>query len=369
MSEENPFRVVKLSGGAHERGLAYGNSCKDLIERLVESHYSFYDHFCNVKKSELLKEARKYIPPIEEYSPEIAEEIKATAEGADVMHEEVVMVVAFPEMYYPKLLGTCTAFAVSDSVSATGDVYVGQNEDEALDPWLEGECSVLLSIKERSAPDILLYTYAGIPAMKGMNSEGIALCINAILCEESRIGVPSLVITREILRQKTISEAINAIIRAKRANSLNYVIGDRNGEIYDIEAIPSKIDHFYSENHLAHSNHFLSNRLDIQKDYILEELPDTIIRCNRMDKLIRSRYGEIDHKVLMSFLRDHVNYPNSICRHVSPDDDPAHTMKTLDSIILIPTKQEAWFSKGPPCEHKFFKYDINGQIKGSETNS
>ncbi|MCW3992013.1 MAG: C45 family peptidase, partial [Candidatus Bathyarchaeota archaeon] len=337
MGKDGPFRVVRLSGGAHDRGFTYGRSCRDLIERLVASHYSFYGRFYDAKRDELLKEARKFIPEIEGYSPEIAEEIRGTAEGAGVQYEEVVMIVSFPEMYYPKLLGACTAFAVSDSVTASGDVYVGQNEDEALDPWLEGECSVLLSIKEKGAPEILTYAYAGIPAMKGMNSEGIALCINAILCEESQVGVPSLVVTREVLRQRSIGDAIGAIIRAKRANSLNYVIGDRSGEIYDVEAIPSGIDHFYSESHLVHSNHIRSDRLGIEKDYILEGLPDTIVRYNRMDKLIRTRHGEIDDGTLISLLRDHVNYPNSICRHAESGVDPAHTMKTLDSILLVPT--------------------------------
>ncbi|MFQ6054330.1 MAG: C45 family autoproteolytic acyltransferase/hydrolase, partial [Candidatus Bathyarchaeia archaeon] len=274
----------------------------------------------------------------------------------------------FPEMYYPRLLGSCTAFAVSDGVTRTGDVYVGQNEDEALDPWLEGECSVLLSIEERSAPDILLYAYAGIPAMKGMNSEGIALCINALMCEELRIGVPSLVVTREVLRQRTIGDAVNAIMRAERASALNYVIGDRNGEIYDIEATPRELDHFYSETHLSHSNHFLSERLNIKKDYIVEGLPDTIIRYHRMDKLIRSKHGEIDDATLISFLRDHVNYPNSICRHVNPADDPAHAMRTLDSLLFVPTRGEAWLSKGPPCRHKFYRYGIDGTVRGSEAD-
>jgi len=369
MGKDGPFRVVRLSGGAHDRGITYGRSCRDLIERLVASHYSFYGRFYDTKRDELLKEARKFIPEIEGYSPEIAEEIRGTAEGAGVQYEEVVMIVSFPEMYYPKLLGACTAFAVSDSVTASGDVYVGQNEDEALDPWLEGECSVLLSIEEKGAPEILTYAYAGIPAMKGMNSEGIALCINAILCEESQVGVPSLVVTREVLRQRTVGDAIGAIIRAKRANSLNYVIGDRSGEIYDVEAIPSGIDHFYSESHLVHSNHIRSDRLGIEKDYILAGLPDTIVRYNRMDKLLRSRHGEIDDGTLMSLLRDHVNYPNSICRHAEPGVDPAHTMKTLDSILLVPTRGEAWFAKGPPCEHRFYRYGIDGEVRGTEADA
>ena len=88
-----------------------------------------------------------------------------------------------------------------------------------------------------------------------------------------------------------------------------------------------------------------------------------------MDKLIRSKHGEIDHMLLMSFLRDHVNYPNSICRHVDPADDVVHAMKTLDSMLFVPTKREAWFSKGLPCANRYYRYDLNGEFKGLETDA
>lgn len=364
--EKGHQRVVSCSGSPIDRGSQYGKDSKDLINRLVQSHYSFYARNFHMDKDQVLREAKKYIPFIENYSPEIAEEIRGTAEGAEVSLQELVMVIAFPEMYYPRLFQHCTAFAVGGQATVDGEIYVGQNEDEALDPWLNGECAVLVAIKRKDGPDVLTYTYAGVPSMKGMNSAGIAMCINAITCEQSELGVPSLVVTREVLYQRTIGDAIDAIVRAPRADSLNYVIADSNGELYDIEATPKDYDQIYSDRMIVHANHFLSQRMKIEKDMVKNSSANTYFRFNRMRRLLEAEAGKIDLKFLVSVLRDHVNYPKSICRHPSPTDPERFQGKTLDSIIWVPAKKEAWLAKDPPCQAKFFQYGIDGKLKGEE---
>jgi isopenicillin-N N-acyltransferase-like protein len=362
-------RVVTLSGSPAERGNQYGRTLKDLINSLVQSHFSFYARNFHISKDEVLREANKYIPFIEDYSPEVAEEIEGTAAGAGIPLQELVMLVAFPEMFYPRLFQHCTAFAVGGEATFGGEIFVGQNEDEGLDPWLNGECAVLLAIKRKEGPDILTYTYAGVPSMKGMNSAGIAMCINAVTCEQAQLGVPQLVVTRELLYQKTIGDAINAIIRATRANSLNYVIADTNGELYDIEATPTDYDHQYSDKMIVHANHFVSQRMRIERDLIKGRSAGTYIRQNRMERLLHGNAGKIDAKFLMSVLRDHVNHPNSICAHPNPADPEWLRGKTLDSIIWIPARREAWLAKNPPCKSKYYKYDIDGNLIGTETSS
>jgi len=349
-------KVVEISGGAHERGYQYGSKCKDVIKRLVNAHYSLFEHHFKLSKDQLLREARKYIPFIEDYSPEIADEIRGTAEGAGIQTEELVAVIAFVELYYPRLLGGCTSFAAAGNATTHGTTYVGQNNDEALDPWLNGDCCTLVNVKRNSGASFLTYTYAGIPAMMGVNSRGIALCINALICEQFKLGVPILVVVREVLQQTTIGDAIGAIIRANRAQSLNFLIADENGEIYDIEAMPKNLDHFYSNKYMAHSNHFLSKKLDFERDVIVSAIPDTIIRYNRMNRLLSEKCGAIDLKALMEFTKDHVNYPYSICRHKSPGASPEEAMVTFDSFIFVPAKKEMWIARGNPCQNEFTRY-------------
>jgi isopenicillin-N N-acyltransferase-like protein len=178
------------------------------------------------------------------------------------------------------------------------------------------------------------------------------------MCEQFKLGVPILVVCREVLQQATIGDALGAIIRANRAQSLNFLVADENGEIYDIEATPKDIDYFYSDKYMAHSNHFLSKKLGFKRDIIVSAMPDTIIRYNRMNRLLREKCGTIDLKALMEFTKDHVNYPYSICRHKSHGASPEQAIVTLDSFIFVPAKKEMWIARGNPCQNEFIRYAL-----------
>jgi len=358
-------KIVEISGTPRERGYRYGENCKNIIQQLLNAHYAFYDREIGVSKELLINEASKLINFVEKYSSEIAEEMKGTAEGSGVKYEEILIISGFIEIYYPKIFAGCTTLAVSGKVTLDGETYIAQNNDEALDPWLEGNCVVLLKVRRKTGPDLLTYTYAGIPAMMGINSSGIGLCINALLCEISTLGVPLLTITREILQQKTLEDAVEAIRRAKRGNSLNFGIADSKGRICDIECTPKRVDCLFTEDpYFAHTNHFLSKKLGIQKDIIRDSGigfgRDSVFRHKRMYKLINEREGHVDLKTIMSFFRDHENYPNSICRHVNPKDSIAEKAKTFDSMIFATSQRTAWISRGNPCENEYSIYPLKG---------
>jgi isopenicillin-N N-acyltransferase-like protein len=239
-----------------------------------------------------------------------------------------------------------------------GETYIGQSNDDFPAFFLDGKASVLNNIKQDNGPRILTYTYAGIPAMMGINSDGIGLCITGLLCATSRIGVPTMAIAREILNAKTIEDAIKAITRAKRAESANYLIAEKNGEIYDVEATPDDVDFFYADDYMVHTNHFLSRNLKIEKDVILAATPDTLIRKNRMTKLLKQHYGKLTEKILMNVYKDHVNYPNSICRHLDERIPRDYAMVTIDCMIFAPARKEMWIARENPCCNEFKKYTL-----------
>jgi len=309
-----------------------------------------------MSKEEVKRQARKYFPFVEDYSPEIADEMKGTAEGAGCKLEEIVMMTAFCEMYYPRAFaGGCTSFAATENATADGRSYIGQTNDDTVDFFfMDGESYAMVLFERPSGPNVLSYTYAGVPSMLGMNSEGIGLCLNALMCEENTWGVPGMVIAREVLHQKTLTNAIGAILRAKRANSLNFLLADRNGEICDVEATPTQFDYFYVKETFAHANHFLSNKFAFKRDVMVESLPNSITRYIRMRKLMETNKGKINFDKLVEFTKDHVNYPHSICSH--PDTTDPVPIKTFDGLIMVPKQKELWIARGNPCKSKYERY-------------
>ena len=57
-------------------------------------------------------------------------------------------------------------------------------------------------------------------------------------------------------------------------------------------------------------------------------------------------------------MADHENGTNSICLHVDPNKPKPKQERTLDSMIYVPNKREAWLANGNPCEVEFQRYTV-----------
>lgn len=348
-----PLKHLEISGNPYDRGFKYGERCKRDISRFVEFLYGELQKIGGASKTEVIRVSKKYTPYIENYSMEIIEELKGIAEGSERSLEELVMVSLHEERSIFKGEG-CTALAATGRATLNGETYVGQNWDEGTEMYWDGDMPFLLKIRRKTGPDVLAYAYPGIQSNAGINSNGICMSWNTIPRLELKVGVPTYIIIADLLRQNTIGDAIDSILRAERAGCFNFVLGD-DTEIYDIEATPRDIDITYSDLYIGHANHYVSKKFAQLQD-MSKIKAGTIVRHNRINRLLKEHCGKIDLEVCMNIFQDHVNYPYSICSH------PAQEMKkkglTWDSWIQIPKKREWWIAHGPPCQNEFEKYTI-----------
>lgn len=353
------FRVLEVRGSARERGYQYGAQTRGAIARELALYFGWFGRYTRYKRTELLRLAAKYWPYVREYSPDAAEELEGLAEGAGKARDELLALQLYGDLQYrADVVGElpgCTAFGVGGAATADGQTHVGVNNDETVDPWWEGGTLLIHSVPDRG-PSVLYYTYPGILGQNGMNDRGLALVTNAIMSGQFRLGVPSTILSHVILQRRNLGEAIAAYARAKRSESANYLLSDES-ELYDLEGTPFAFEAFYSDHRLVHANHFLSTRLDIPRDY-LREHGQTIVRYNRMQRLLAQEHGRLDLRRLRAVLADHVNLPRAICRHVDPEEPAREQSRTLDSMIFVPAKREAWIAHGNPCEASFHKYAL-----------
>ncbi|UCE91814.1 MAG: hypothetical protein JSV90_01275 [Methanobacteriota archaeon] len=345
--------TMDLSGNAYDRGFGYGEICKSLITRMIEEQ--FYQEFAGRQtKDQLLRHASKYEPFIREYSPEIADELRGIAEGSERAYEEIVMINALEERSDFDRPG-CTAFAATGNATEKGETYAGQTWDGLEKEWWDGELSLLFKIRRENGPDILDYTNPGMLACAGLNSSGISINWNTVPQKEMTAGVPSYLIVAEVLKQKTLGKALDAVRRADRAGYFNFVITNET-ELYNVEATPNDLDISYSGEYIGHANHFVSDKFRTTQNTGVTSC--SIIRHNRMNRLLRENRGKIDLETCMGFLRDHVDYPASICHHPGDDPGPKERGLTLDSWISVPSKREFWIAHGSPCENQFVRFSI-----------
>jgi isopenicillin-N N-acyltransferase like protein len=341
---------------AYNRGFQYGKELEPLIKKHIDKWRNIFNKDLHLAMDDVLGHASKIWPFVKAYSNEITREIEGITQGSGAKLEEIVMLNAINELYinrWPGLLG-CTSFAVSDDATVDGTTYVGQTDD--LMPW-EAEFGVILQIQSADTQTIA-FSFAGALPIIGMNDSGISMCINALYDGRSRPGVPVAIITADILHQKTIGQALYSIARAERATSVNLLIGDPYGELYSVEMTRDRYVPLYGENFIVHTNHFLSRDLlvpDLQeRDMAVRNGTNSIFRYNRIRKLIHQHYGKIDTDQLKKFMMDHVNYPESICRH------PVHEglSQTIAAFIMNPEERTMLIADGNPCEATYYKYSI-----------
>jgi isopenicillin-N N-acyltransferase like protein len=355
------YDVLVVSGDSWERGYEYGSHHSDIIRALVESHFMFYGTLMNLTREATLRNASKYIKPCRDYSQDIASELQGMSEGAGATLEEIMLIAAFPELLHPNLAGGCTSFAVRAGATEDGLTYVGQNNDESSEPWLDGRSVTLTSHLQKNAPDVLIYSYAGVPAMAGINSWGLSLCGNALGFDEPRVGVPMQCIAREILNQRSIEDAVGSIERAKRASALNFVIGSTDG-IADIEANSRRVAVVRSSDVLWHANHYMYCEAGEFPDKWSDEYRENSqTRCAQMRHFLMENKGKIGLQMLEEFLRDHTNEPDSICVHTNPERKGLERTRTFDGIIYIPERKVAQIARGNPCKSAFKEYSITNR--------
>jgi len=347
--------LIEAKGSPHERGVRVGGHYRRTLLNLLKENYRYYVEVAGTSREDVLSRAARFRKATEDFSPLLGEEVRGIAEGAGVKVDEVYVLAAFNELYYPSVRRGCTSFAVRDGATADGLTYVGQNNDDAVEPWLRGDCVTLVRYVQNEGPNVLAYSYAGIPAQMGINSSGLALCANALHYDRVATGVPMFCLVREVLNQKSVDDAIELISAARRPYALNFVLGDARG-IADVETTPKKIEVTRSDRMLYHTNHYLCMKdAEIGKQ-TGKRFHNTKVRCARIAELLGSGEGKLDLELLEAYLRDHKNRPDSVCRHAGESPGYGGIYKTFDSMIYIPEKREGWLTRGNPCETEYVRY-------------
>ncbi len=68
-------------------------------------------------------------------------------------------------------------------------------------------------------------------------------------------------------------------------------------------------------------------------------------------RLLRENFGQLSPERLMDLLKDHANYPASICRH-------GIETVTVFSILIDVTHRRAWIGRGRPVETTYTEYTL-----------
>ena len=369
MSEEkNSFRTIvhptpppllHVSGSHLQMGQQIGESRRDSVQHSVENaHRLLGTAYSELKLSweGAQIQARKYLPFAQERYPQYVDEMQGIAEGANVPFNELLVVNVMEALTTDALhLTRCSSLAVNDDWTANGNVLAAHNED-----WLamDEEDVFVIHATPDTEPPYLAMTYGGLIANVGFNAYGIAQLIDSVYPNDSRIGIPRLVVSRAVLAAKSPEEAIQRALIPHRAAGYNHLIVHESGEIYSVEVSARLFSLLYGEDgYLVHTNHYLSPTMQEIEDNS-DGLISSRVRYFRAKRLLnQSKRHTI--KSLQSIQSDHVNYPNSICRHNSGGCDAVDCEKTINALVIDLTNREMHIAWGNPCQNSYTVYHLN----------
>ncbi len=341
--KEIPIPVIHVKGSHYEVGFQIGTQLKaNLLQEVAE-----------MKKQpdwkKLRGEAELCLQYSKKYMPEYVTEIKGAADAAGLELEDLFPTICeeIGSDGYEYTNG-CSDLIASNDVTADGSVLAAHNNDTSVSSQ---DSVTVIHYQVDGEPEIVAVGYGGLGISVGYNSSGISLTGNQLDSNDMRAGVPRMLLVRKILAAGRIGEAIDAAVLKHRASNYNQLITDSNGEIYSIEGSATDYAPLYStDGYLVHTNHYVAPWMR-KFEYDPSRISCSIVRYNRGVRLLKSSLGKITVEKLGEFLSDHVNHPDSICRH-------GLRVKTTFSIIINLSNLTMLLAKGNPCEVKYNEYRL-----------
>jgi isopenicillin-N N-acyltransferase-like protein len=355
---DRPIRELILDGDPWHRGAVQGaayhneirNYCAERVR--LSSNGSWAGRPVTV--DEVLSLAERMLPSHRAFDPDLYEEMEGLAAATKLSVAEVMIVGGFTDFVdtvrAEGVTGLpdeddCTAVIVPDRL-CDGGGFLGQTWDMHDTAT---EHVTMVRVVEDSGPDALVFTTVGCLGQIGMNEAGIAIGINNLSAANGKVGVTWPIVVRKVLTQTSLDQALAVVLEADLAGGHNYLLFDREGAGYNIEAMPGyRAVSALGPTPLVHTNHCLDSEAQKLEAPRPADLMESSVARRTMAETLLTRVaatGPIGVDDLVSMTRE----PSVICRRSAP---PHHT-ESSGAAIMRPLTGEMWACWGVPTDNEF----------------
>jgi isopenicillin-N N-acyltransferase-like protein len=347
------YREVVVAGSPREMGRQLGEAARAEIRGFCEAALPLVNKTSAISRARALEIVRISLPLAERYAPDMVEELRGTAESARVSLDDLFLLQIRNQLQPAREAG-CTSFSLAPQRTTEGHAIVAQNwdSDPALDPF-----TIVLTRRPTGKPALMTVTQAGLIAYIGMNSAGIAACLNTLPAPARIEGVPHYFTLRGIYEARSLDDAVYAVRRAPRAIPASIMLATPQGPA-NLEVTIDSVHVLQNEQLgcVTHTNHCVHEALTAI-NHQFPELIESHPRFSRINTLTQPPATRFSVADVQRLLTDHDNYPRSICRH--PNDHPKHGFwETVFSVVMQPTLGWMYVSRGTPCSCRYERYEM-----------
>lgn len=355
---DQPIRLLELTGSPAEVGRAHGAAHAADIRAYTEervrlsSEGTWAGH--ELTRAQVLALAEACLPAHEAYDADLYAEMVAMAAAAGISPAEAVIVGGFTDFVdtvraaggHPFPEDTCTA-ALVPAAAGGGEPWFAQTWD--MHDTATSHI-VMLHTHVAGHPEALTFTTVGCLGQIGMNEHGLCVGINNLTADDGRIGVTWPFVVRKALAQSTIEDALACVTDAELAGGHNFLLLDRHGRGYDVEAMPTATHVIeLGDEPVVHTNHCVAEVTQaVEGPRAPSRVASSENRYARGVELLGKR--PIDEEVLMAMTHDE----EAICERAEPPYD----VESCGATVMRPTTGDLWAVWGLPVENEYEHFTL-----------
>ena len=327
---------IKLSGTYYEMGLEQGRSLREVGFSLPPPE----------KKA--LHFAKRCEEIIGQYMPELLDEIRGVADGAEIDYD-AIMTLTTTAPFDPDEMPGCSIVAVVPERTVDGRTIIGRNFDMFEDVSKEGATTY------RTYPEAH-YASVGncdiwVGRWDGLNEAGLFTGTTALFLPSPKPSLPGPVgwfTGRYILdRFATINEAVEFIRSLPSTGSGGRLIADSSGKAVVIESsVEGREIRYPQDGLLILTNHAVCPAF-AGKDRHSEGYADSRARYTQLYELLHGT-KVIGVRKVKNAMSDH---EVGVCSHKV--DSSGRKDSTIWSVVARPGKREVDIAEGHPCRVKY----------------
>ena len=360
MPSSESIPTIHITGTPYAMGIQQGEMFKDQMLELAQDRLALSgdERWTGraVPQARILEMAEACLAEHVRYSPELTEELRGISNSTGLSMAELIVLNGFtdfidtvyalggesPQKPAQRWSDNCTAFIVPDNLSADGMGYYGQTwdmHDTAADHV------ILMHIEPEEGPASMVFTSVGCVGMIGVNDAGIAVGINNLSGSDGGIGVTWPFVIRKMLAQSNLDDALTCLTEAKLSGAHNYLLFDKHGRGYNVEAMATaQVVTPLEQSSLVHTNHCLFDETIARQRDRSPELQERSKR-RKLDAESALAHSDLTAEDLMALTRD----TNAVCTLSKP---PYHLM-TCGAAIMQPATGNFWAVQGLPSENEY----------------
>ncbi len=360
--------LIDLSGSPFEIGLAHGRALGDAIREFADSVMGVHqanNHFLKAQRSQLTGFCLRNLGFLEKFSPDLVEEMRGIAKGAEAPFEDVLLLNCFLELEdirapglggkaLPDALWGCTTFNVTARASADQRAYIGQTYD--MEEYYQRFLRVL-RIQPATGPRQLVITFAGILGLNGLNGAGVGAVINKVAATDARPGVIYPFVMRKALASERIGDALGAVIFSPRATGITYQLAG-SGVAFCAETSASAYELLDVRGAIAHTNHYVGQTMRRFETPGWLSHGGSMVRAQVANARLERDMGRITPESLMELTRDHTNHPRCICAHGFPGEGAETAFQTVFAVVMDPEAGHFDACPGNPCRNAYARFSL-----------